>query len=128
MSLNACSTLLAVHETVKKLLAEIESVIDSKKDQFGKLLYPLALLHFELEELPLSEPPVALVRLIKKFILTYQFFIPDIRKTVVLQSLGEYNHNDVAIIFKSLLSALQEIKQIVGTVEIIVEEDFTPKI
>jgi hypothetical protein len=126
MSINACSALLEVFGSVKTLFAEIRSIIMQKRDQFGKLIYPITLLHYELDEFSLYDSPGALVRLIKKFIMTYQFFIPDIRKIMRVETLEAYCHNDVAIIFKSLLSCLQTIKQRVGTVEI--DEDFTPKI
>ena len=128
MSVNSCLPLVNVFGTFRNLFAEIRSIIEHKKEQFGKLMYPLTLLHFELDEFSLSEPPMTLIRLIKKFIMTYQFFIPDIRKIVLNDSSGEYNHNDVAIIFRSLLSCLQEVKLIIGKVEMVIEEDFTPRI
>ena len=127
MSVNACSKLSEVFVSFKKLFTEIRSIIEQKKDQFGKLMYPLTLLHCELDDFSPSDTPKALVGLIKKFIMTYQFFIPDIRQIAVPDAQRAYNHNDVALIFKSLLSYLQEVKLIVGKVEMI-EEDFTPQI
>jgi hypothetical protein len=128
MAVNSGSVLLEMSTKVKNLLADIRSIIEHKKDQFGKLMYPLSLLHYELNEFSLSEPPIALIRLIKKFMMTYQFFVPDIRMVTMPDSIDEYNHNDVAIIFKSLLSCLQEVKLMIGKVEIVIEEDFTPRI
>ena len=128
MSVNACAGLLEVFSAVKRLFSEIHTIIENKKGQFGKLLYPLSLLHYELDEFELSNPPIALVRLIKKFMITYQFFITDLRKIMLPDALHEYCHNDVSITFKSLLSYLQEVKLMVGKVEIVEEEDFTPKI
>ena len=128
MSVNACSQLLKTFESFKTLFAEIRSIITYKKDQFGKLMYPLTLLQFELNEFSLSDPPIALVRLIKKIITTCQFFIPDVRKIVLPDAFNTYCHNDVAIVFKSLLSCLQEVKLMVGKVEVVEEEDFTPRI
>ena len=128
MSVNACSNLCEVFETVKILITEIRSIIEHKKEQFGKLMYPLTLLSHELDEFSPDEPPVALIRLIKKFMVTCQFFIPDVRKIVQSNSIVEYCHDDVAIIFRSLLSCLHEVKLMVGKVEIVDEEDFTPKI
>ena len=128
MSVNACSNLLEVFESFQTLFTEIQSIIEHKKDQFGKMMYPLILLHHELEGFSSGEPPIALVRLIKKFMATYRFFIPEVRKIAHPDALGEYCHDDVAIIFKSLLSSLHEVKMMVGKVEIVEEEDFTPKI
>ena len=129
MSVNASSVLLEMFATVEKLLEEIRSIIENKKDQFGKLMYPLIMLHHELKEFSRSEPPIALIRIIKKFIMTYHFFVPDTRMIVLSDSIGAYNHNDVAIIFKSLLSSLQEVKLMIDKVEeVIIEEDFTPRI
>ena len=128
VAVNSGSVLLEMSTKVKNLLADIRSIIEHKKDQFGKLMYPLSLLHYELNEFSLSEPPIALIRLIKKFMMTYQFFVPDIRMVTMPDSIDEYNHNDVAIIFKSLLSCLQEVKLLIGKVEIVIEEDFTPRI
>jgi hypothetical protein len=126
MAVNACTELLKVHEAAKKLFTEIRSILEHKRDQFGKLMYPLTLLHNELDEFSLDEPPISFIKLIKKFMVTYQFYIPDIRKIVRADSLATYCHNDVAIIFKSLLSCLDEIKLMVGKVEVVIEEDFTP--
>ena len=129
MSVNASSVLLEMFATVEKLLTEIRSIIDNKKEQFGKLMYPLTLLHHELNEFSQSEPPIALIRLIKKFMMTYHFFVPDTRMIVLSDSIEAYNHNDVAIIFKSLLSSLQEVKLMIDKVEmVVIEEDFTPRI
>ena len=127
ISIDSYSKLLGIFESAKTLFTEIRTIIYAKKDQFGKLLYPLTLLHHELNEFATDSPPIALVGLIKKFILTYQYFIPDIRKIIKIDSLDTYCHNDVSIIFKSLFSFLQEIKMMVSKVEI-EEEDFTPKI
>jgi hypothetical protein len=125
MSINSCSKLLEVFASAKTLFFEIRSIIERKQYQFGKLMYPLTLLHHELNEFSQEDPPIVLVRLIKKIMITCQFFIPDVQKIVRPDSLGEYCHNDVAIIFKSLLSCLHEIKLMVGKE---MEEDFTPKI
>ena len=125
MAISSCSVLLDMFSTVKNLLTDIRSIIERRKDQFGKLMYPLTLLHYELNEFSLSEPPIALIRLIKKFMMTYHFFVADLRMIVMPDSIDEYNHNDVAIIFKSLLSCLQEVKLMIGKVEIVIEEDFT---
>ena len=128
MAVDSGSVLLEMYTSVKNLLADIRVIIESKKDQFGKLMYPLTLLHHELNEFLLSEPPISLIRLIKKFMMTYHFFVPDIRMVTMPESIDEYNHNDVAIIFRSLLSCLQEVKLMIGKVEIVIEEDFTPRI
>jgi len=125
MSVNACTQIHNVFNSAKTLFAEIRSIIVNKDYQFEKLMYPLTLLHHELDEFSEYESPIALVKFIKKIMITCQFFIPDIQKVVRPALLGEYCHNDVAIIFKSLLSCLHEIKMIVGKVE---EEDFTPQI
>ena len=127
MSVNSCSVLLEVFNLVKQLLTEIRTIIESKKDQFGKLMYPLTLLHHELNEFSLTDSPIAFVRLIKKIIITYQFFIPDIQKIMLPDSFSKYCHNDAAVTFKSLLSYLNEVKLMVGKVEE-VEEDFMPQI
>ena len=126
MSVNACINMREVFDAVKALFAEIRSIMLQKRDQFGKLMYPLTLLHHELDEFSPHASPGVLVGLIKKFIVTYQFFIPDVRKTMKVETLEAYCHNDAAIIFKSLLSCLQEIKRMVGKAEM--EEDFTPQI
>ena len=129
ISIDSYSKLLNLFDSIKTLFTEIRTIIHAKKDQFGKLMYPLTLLHHELNEFAPSSPPIALVSLIKKFILTYQYFIPDIRKIINSDSLDKYCHNDISLIFKSLLSCLQEIKMMVSQVEIEEEEeDFTPKI
>ena len=127
IAVNSCAGLREIFDSVKQLFTEIRLIIGAKKDQFGKLMYPLTLLHHELDEFLLSDSPIALVKLIKKFMITYQFFIPDIRKIRLPDSFSEYCHNDVAVTFKSLLSYLNEVKLIVGNVEL-EEEDFTPKI
>jgi len=127
MSVNSCAGLREIFDSVKQLFIEIQAIMEAKIDQFEKILFPLALLQHDLEVFPLSNPPIALVRLIKKIMTTYQFFVPDIRKIRLPDVLGEYSQNDVAITFKSLLSYLNDVKLIVGNVEF-EEEDFTPKI
>jgi hypothetical protein len=128
ISIDACAKSLEVFDTVKTLFTEIRTIIHAKRDQFGKLMYPLTLLHHELNEFAPDESPIALVSLIKKFLLTYQYFIPDIRKIFKVDSLEQYCHNDVSLVFNSLLSCLQEIKLMISKVEEEIEEDFTPKI
>ena len=124
MSVNACSKLWETFNLFKQLLTEILSHIEHKEGPFGKTIYPLTMLHCELDEFPVSSPPIALLRLIKRIILTYQFFLPDVRAITSPDWLRAYNHNDMSITFKSLLSYLQNVSRIVGQGE----EDFTPKI
>jgi len=115
----------------KRVINEIWTQVDLKKDQFQKLFYPFRLLLFELDEFDLSEPPVSLIRLIKKIILTLSFFIPEIRQINEQDLNTEYDHNDISHYFKSLIKYLNEILFIVSKVEevkVVEEEDFTPKI
>ena len=124
MSVNACSKLLDTFSRLKQLLTEIMSHIRHKGLLVGTTIYPLTMLYDELEDFPLSGQPIALIRLIKKCIRTYQCFIPDIRRIDTPDLLSAYNHNDVSITFQSLLSYLQNVSKIVGQGE----EDFTPRI
>lgn len=125
MSVNACAKLLETYELLKQLLTEIHSHIKRKDDIFGKISYPLAMLYDELYEFPLSSPPIALLRLIKKIILTCQLFIADIRAVDLPDLIRTYNHNDMSLTFNSLLNYLQTVNRIVGQSK---EEDFTPRI
>jgi hypothetical protein len=124
MSVNGCSKLMETYGLLKQLLTEIMSYIEIKGYLVGTNSYPLSMLYDEFEAFPLSDPPIALIRLMKKIIRTYHFFIPDIRTVELPDLLREYNHNDASLTFKSLLSYLQRVSQIVGQGE----EDFTPRI
>jgi hypothetical protein len=126
MSVNACANIVETCRLFRNLFAEIRKHIEQKRDRFDPVVYPLAMLGYELDEFPSTEPPIALVRLIRKIILTCRFFIPEVGKINLPDSSATYNHNDVSIIFNSLLSSLQTIIKIVG--QDVEEEDFTPKI
>jgi len=125
MSVNACSKLLEIYKLLKQLLSEILSHIEHKGYMIGTAIYPLSMLHDEFDNFSLLSPPIALIQLMKKIVRTYQVFIPDIKTINLPDFLREYNHNDVSITFKSLLSCLQNIAKIIGQGK---EEDFTPKI
>ena len=124
MSINACSRLLETFNELKQLLNEIMSHIEQKGLLVGTTLYPLTMLYDELDDFPLSTPPIVLIRLIKKIIQTCRTFISDLRTLELPDLLRGYNHNDMSITFKSLLSYLQKVAKIVGEGE----EDFTPRI
>ena len=129
MSVDSYAKLIENYEMFKKLIADINSYVNLKKEQYRQLIYPLRMLCFELDEFPVSDTPASLIRLIKKFILSFTFFIPEIRKIDNSEMNSIYNHNDVSYIFKSLIMYLQEVQTIVSKDEkVVVEEDFTPKI
>ena len=130
MSVDSYDKLTDYYSTFKKLFEEIQSKINLKRALYHEAIYPLQLLQLDLNEFPLSEPPIALIRLMKKIIRTYTFFIPDIRHVEAVDFSTAYNHNDITEIFKSLLKYLHEVRMIVSKEEKIVveEEDFTPKI
>ena len=126
MSINSCRKLPEIYGQIKQITSEIQARVNLKKEQFRELIYPLRMLYFELDEFPLSEPPVSLIYLIKKIIKTLIFFIPDIRHVKEPDLSAEYNHNDMADIFKSLVKYLHEIQLILSTEEEV--EDLTPQI
>jgi len=124
MSVNACPKLLETYNLLKQLLTEMMSHIENKGYFVGTTIYPLRMLHDEFDDFSLSSQPVELIRLMKNIIRTCQFFISDIRAIEMPDLLRTYNHNDVSITFKSLLSYLRGISKIIAEGE----EDFTPKI
>ena len=135
MSITSSDKLMDGFRNIKDIITEINTQINLKKDQYKASIYHLHILTLELKIFPLTEPPVSLFRLIKKFVKTYIFFIPEIRVLTEPDFLSEYNHNDISIILKLLLQYLHEIHQIVSKIEIkeeikvvVVEEDLTPKI
>ena len=125
MSVNACPKLLDTFNRIKQLLIEIMSHIRQKDYIGGTTIYPLAMLYDELEDFPLTGQPIVLLRLIKKIIRTFRFFITDIRSLDTPDLLRTYNHNDMSITYQSLLSYLQGVSKIVGQEK---EDDFTPRI
>ena len=124
MSLNACSKLLETFNRIKQLLTEILSHIEQKGLLVGTNSYPLRMLYDELDDFSPTNKPVVLLRLVKKIIRTYRFFISDIRTVQAPDLLHAYNHNDMSITFQSLLSYLQNVVKVVSQGE----EDFTPRI
>ena len=130
MSIDSSDKLTDCYGKFKKLFEEIQSQINLKKAFYHEAIYPLQLLQFDFDEFPLSEPPIALIRLIKKIIRTYTFFIPDIRQVEAVDFSAPYNHNDVMDVLRPLLKYLHEVRTIVSKEEkpVIIEEDFTPKI
>ena len=125
MSINACSKLLETYKQLKHLLTDIQSHVEHKGELFGATLYPIIMLQNELDEFPLSGQPIALLRLIRKIILTYRFFVQGVRTITLPDFLRDYNHNDMSITFNSLLSYLQSVMRVVSEG---IEEDFTPRI
>ena len=125
MSVNACSNLLDIYGQLKKLLSEMIKHIEKKDELFGSTLYPLTMLHVELYEFSLSSPPIELIRLMKKIMQTSRFFVPDVKTVDMPDFLRTYNHNDMSITFKALLSYLQAVIRVVSEG---IEEDFTPRI
>jgi len=130
MSVNSCSMLLENYTQIKQILTEIQLHINLKKALYSDSIYPVSFLLFELNEFPLADPPVSLIRLIQKIIRTLNFFIPEIRNIGEPDLLTGYKHNDITGIFKSCIIYLREVQVVVGKEEkkVIVEEDFTPKI
>jgi predicted component of type VI protein secretion system len=125
MSVDACSKLLETYGMLKQLVTEILSHIEHKGELFGASLYPLHMLRNELDDFPLSSQPDALIRFMKRIIQTFRFFIPNIRTVDMPDLLRTYNHNDMSLTFKSLLSYLHHVSRIVSQG---IEEDFTPRI
>jgi len=125
MSVNACSNLMEAYGQLKKLLSEIMKHIEKKDELFGATLYPLTMLHVDLYEFQLSSPPIELIRLVKKIMQTCRFFVPDVKTVNMPDFLRTYNHNDMSITFKALMSYLQAVIRVVSEG---IEEDFTPKI
>ena len=124
MSINACPKLLETHEKLKQLLTEIMSHIKNKGYLSGAIGYPLRMLYDEFDDFSLLNMPIELIRLMKKIARTYQFFIPDVKTINIPDWVRIYNHNDISITFKSLLSYLQSVSKTVSEGE----EDFTPQI
>jgi hypothetical protein len=125
MSVNACSKLFESFGQLKKLLSEIMSHIEKRDELNSAALYPLKMLYEELNDFSPSNPPIVLIRLVKKIMQTYRFFVSDIRTVSLPDFLRSYNHNDISLTFKAMQSYLQEIIRVVSEG---VEEDFTPKI
>jgi hypothetical protein len=124
MSVDACAKFLETYGLVKKLMTEIRSHTKHKGELQGAASYPLRMLYDEFDELSTATPPGALIRLIKKIMAAWRFFIPELRHVDSPDLLRIYNHNDVSITFKALLSYLQNAARILSQGE----EDFTPQI
>ena len=126
MSMNACPKLLETYGLIKQLLSEVQFHTKNKGELSGATRYQLSMLYDDLQDFAMSNKPIDLIRLVRKIIRTYQFFVSNIRSIDFPDLLRSYNHNDMSITFKLLLSFLQNVIRIVS--QGVEEEDFTPKI
>ena len=130
MAVRSYEKLMEQYRSLKQVATEIVSVMNGKKSQYQQVLYPVTLLLFDLEQFSLNTPPYYLVQLLKKTVMTIDFFVKsnEWRLTDVLNM--PYLHDDISIILKSLLKSFQDIKLFIGKATVIKEkeEDFTPRI
>ena len=128
MSILSCKILLDYYKNCIPVVQDIKSFLYAKKQQYHSAIYPVSMLLYELENLPLSESPYALVQLLKRLLKSFTLLVCDTPLKIEKTLATPYNHDDVEEILQSLMLCLQEIREFVASEKVDEEEDFTPRI
>jgi hypothetical protein len=125
MSVSACQPLIDIFMNMRQAAAAVKSMLAGKEEQYAEAFYPVAMLLFDLEQFSAYDPPYYLVQLLKKFIRTIGYFIPQLQKQLEETVNTPYHHNDIAPLLQSIDKCFRDVRQFLGTAP---KEDFTPKI
>jgi predicted component of type VI protein secretion system len=129
MAVCSNQNLMEQYQQFKQTVADIQSTLIHKREQFSPLIAPITLMLFDLEQISLNEPPWTLIQLLKKTIKIIGFFFKSLQLDP--QALHEpYIHDDIMRIIQALTQCFQDIQLFIGKQKAAIqeEEDFTPRI